>query len=80
MTGLMKVKDAAAFLAVSERTIQKLKDEGGLKHVQIGGAVRYTEADLMDWIDRNSFEGRSGPKRQPTNPTGINRGSVSDVE
>lgn len=50
---LLKEKDAAEFLQMSERTLQGMRLRGGgPMFVRISHrAVRYRRKDLMEWID-----------------------------
>ena len=47
---LLKPKEAAAVLAISERTLWTLTDDGVIPSVRIGRSVRYDVADLRRWI------------------------------
>ena len=47
---LLKPREAAQSLAVSERTLWDLTNRGNLPCVRIGRAVRYDPADLIAWI------------------------------
>ena len=49
---LLKPREAAKFLCVSERTLWSLSNGGGLPRVQIGRAVRYDLTDLRNWIEQ----------------------------
>lgn len=49
---LLKSKDAANYLAISERTLWGLADSGEIKKVTIGRAVRYDVRQLTSWVDR----------------------------
>jgi len=48
--GLWKNREAARFLAISERTLWSLTQRGEIPCVRIGRAVRYDPADLREWI------------------------------
>jgi excisionase family DNA binding protein len=53
---LLKPKEAAAALGISERTLWQLTKDGGIPSVLIGGGkdrqvVRYDPRDLQAWID-----------------------------
>jgi excisionase family DNA binding protein len=50
---LLKSKDAAAYLAVSERTLWNLTKFRHIPAVQIGRAVRYDIADLDSFISES---------------------------
>lgn len=48
-------KDAAARIGVSVRFLRKMRSMPGqdpLPFVKIGSLVRYSEADLSDWLER----------------------------
>lgn len=49
---LLTPKQAAAALAVSERTLWQLCKDGELRCVRIGRAVRYDLGELQSWIAR----------------------------
>ena len=48
---LLKPREAARCLAVSERLLRDLTNRSDLPCVRIGRAVRYDPADLEAWID-----------------------------
>ena len=54
--GLLKTREAAAWLAVSDRTLFTLKQSGKIPHVRIGRSVRYSVDDLRQWV-RSRKEG-----------------------
>lgn len=49
---LLRARDAAKRLAVSERTLLRLTKDGALPSVQFRRSVRYDVADLLAFIDR----------------------------
>jgi excisionase family DNA binding protein len=49
---LLTVREAAAMLAISTRTLWSLTDRGEVPAVRVGRAVRYCIDDLRDWIKR----------------------------
>ena len=62
----MNAKKAAAFLGVSERTLERLRTEGeGPVYLKFGMTVRYDPADLHDWIEHR--------KRTSTSDNGGNK-------
>ena len=66
MDDLLNSKKAAAFLGVSERTLERLRTAGqGPKYVKFGMVVRYDPADLLAWIE--------GRKRASTSECGGER-------
>ncbi len=52
MSGLMKVKDAAKFLALSESMVRKLLTRNELTAVRIGRSVRVRLQDLEALVAR----------------------------
>jgi excisionase family DNA binding protein len=52
-TLLLKPREAARVLGISERTLWALTHQNGIPHVRIGRAVRYDPRDLQAWIDRS---------------------------
>ena len=51
--GLLKPKEAAAYISVSERKLWDLTHgpEKEIPHVKVGRLVRYAVSDLNDWIN-----------------------------
>jgi excisionase family DNA binding protein len=49
---LLKAREAAAALAISERTLWTLTDTGAIRSVRIGRSVRYALTDLQEYIGR----------------------------
>jgi excisionase family DNA binding protein len=49
---LLRPRDAALALAISERTLWELTRRRVIPSVRIGRAVRYSPSDLQAWIDR----------------------------
>jgi excisionase family DNA binding protein len=49
---LLTPREAAAALAISERTLWTLTDTGAVPCVRVGRAVRYAPADLENYIAR----------------------------
>ncbi len=44
---LLRVRDVAARLQVSTKTVYRLKAEGALAYVLVRGSLRFREADLL---------------------------------
>ena len=62
-TGYMSVREAAAFLALSPRTLDRYRvDGGGPPFHKFGSSVRYARADLEAWA--------SARRRTSTSDTG----------
>ena len=49
---LIKSREAAKILAISERTLWDATKNKGLPCVKIGRSVRYDPADLASWVKR----------------------------
>lgn len=49
---LVRVRDAARFLAMCERKLWELTRLGEIPCIRNGRSVRYDLADLLDWIER----------------------------
>ena len=49
---LLNPRDASKALAICERTLWKLMDDGDLPCLRIGRSVRYDQRDLIAFIDR----------------------------
>ena len=54
---LMTRAEAARALAVCRQTLAKMTARGQLPCVRIGRAVRYSPADLAEWIDEQKKNG-----------------------
>jgi excisionase family DNA binding protein len=50
-TRLLRGRDAAALLAVSERKLWELAIAGEIPMVRFGRSVRYSVDDLRQWVD-----------------------------
>jgi excisionase family DNA binding protein len=57
---LVKPKEAAEMLAISERTLANLKASGDIKAIKVGAAVIYSIKELERWIERKLQEGGEG--------------------
>jgi excisionase family DNA binding protein len=55
---LLTPREAAAALAVSERTLWGLTNDGAIAALRIGRCVRYRFADLEAWVARQVEAGR----------------------
>jgi len=47
----MTVRDVAAFLAVDEKTIYRLAQQGKLPGFKVAGTWRFQLQDIQGWID-----------------------------
>jgi len=53
MQPLLTQRQASEMLALSERTVERLRCSGlGPKFVRCGRSIRYRVADLEEWIER----------------------------
>ena len=48
-------KEAAAYLKVSERTVDRLIQELGLRIYKVGRAIRIPESSIMQMLDREGL-------------------------
>lgn len=53
---LLRPKEVAERLAVSDRTIYRLVDEGKIASYRIGGAVRISEEDLEAYLESRKLK------------------------
>jgi excisionase family DNA binding protein len=47
---LLSIKDTAAALGISERTVWTLVNEGQLPHLRVGRRLLFSRAALEEWI------------------------------
>jgi predicted DNA-binding transcriptional regulator AlpA len=63
MQTLLKQRDAATLLALSVRTLERLRVRGlGPRFVKAGAAIRYREIDLERWIEARLLNSTSERK------------------
>ena len=57
---LMTTQELATFLRCSKRHVQRLR-KAGLPDIKVGELVRFSETDVLDWLDRHrpDFRGDS---------------------
>ncbi len=55
---LLKRKEAAEYLGISERHLWTITDRGDLPRITLDSAVRYAQADLDAYIDRRRQDSR----------------------
>ncbi len=55
---LLKPKEAAALLSVSERSLWTLMRNGEIPHIRIGKSVRYYISDLKEWIETKRVQSK----------------------
>lgn len=65
---VMDIKEAAAFLRVSTRTVHRLlkNPESGLPHARVGDRLLFHRQNLSQWIAQG---GAKPPDPLPENPT-----------
>lgn len=51
-------KEAAEFLRISEVTLWRERSAGNITYRRLGGRVVYTEADLVEFLERNKQAAR----------------------
>jgi len=57
-------REAAAFLRLSERTLERHRAAGtGPRYIALGRAIRYRRSDVADWIERAARRSTSEPAR-----------------
>ena len=55
METLFTKKEVAAYLKVSERTVDRLIQELGLRIYRVGRAIRIPESSIMQMLDREGL-------------------------
>jgi excisionase family DNA binding protein len=60
--GMLTTEEAARFVGLSPRTLEKRRHEGGgPRFLKLGRLVRYRERDLEEWIARSVRVSTSDP-------------------
>ena len=67
MRTLLTAKQAGERLRISESTVFRLLRGRQLKGVKLGRALRFTEEELMDFIERHREQGE--PETRPLSPS-----------
>lgn len=58
---LLDANEAAKLLRVPRSTLYELVRSRGLPHVRIGErGLRFTRADLQEWVAKNTYASRNG--------------------
>ena len=52
---LLDANDAARLLKVPRSTLYELVRSRGLPHIRVGRALRFTKANLNEWVIRHSY-------------------------
>jgi len=55
---LLNASEAARLLRVPRSTLYELVRSRGLPHVRVGRALRFTRADLGQWVAENTCKSR----------------------
>lgn len=53
MEHLLKYREVAKLLGVTERTVSTLVKRDGLPAIHMGGSVRFDPTDVRVWLDRS---------------------------
>jgi excisionase family DNA binding protein len=69
---LLTVADVAQRLSVSTKTIYRLRADGEIGHVRVGGSLRFRLQDLADYESRKHVSGHRYPRREVDNPVRLN--------
>lgn len=64
MTALLRARDVAERLSISASAVYRLAETGELPCVRIGGAVRFEQADVDRYIERNRTPVRTINRRR----------------
>ena len=62
MEPLLKAKDLAEILNLSENTIYQLTYREAIPYVKFGKTVRFRESEILQWIEKNSHGKINGGK------------------
>ena len=62
----MTVREVATFLAVDEKTIYRLAQQGKLPGFKVAGTWRFQFRDIQDWIDRQKSSAENKSKAKPS--------------
>lgn len=63
---VMTVKDLAAYLQVSERSVYNMAADGECPAAKVAGQWRFHRPDIDAWLHALSFQGYRGPALTPT--------------
>jgi excisionase family DNA binding protein len=64
-SALMEAKDAAGWLGISRALLARLRREGKIKYVRMGGTVRFRLKDLEKFTDESLCTGPTKPPPRP---------------
>lgn len=76
-TRYVRTDEAALFLGLSPRTLEKHRTYGtGPTYRKLGGRVVYALEDLRDWADLGTTRSTSDPNSQTVRPAALRAGEV----
>lgn len=67
---ILTIKQVAAYLKVTERTIYRLAAAKKIPAFKVGGTWRFSRADIDSWIKQQSMEGLD-TSREGGDPTNV---------
>lgn len=47
----LSVEETCEFLGIKRTKLYKLKNEGGLPYIKLGGSLKFDVEDLIKWMD-----------------------------
>ena len=53
---LLTIKEVAEFLKISIPTVRRLQQERRLPFIKVGGSVRFTKSDVLDYLKKKRIE------------------------
>ncbi|MBI9096371.1 MAG: helix-turn-helix domain-containing protein [Sphaerochaeta sp.] len=60
MNKLLTVEEAMTFLQISKPTIYRLTSKKRIPFFKIGGSVRFSETQLLTWLEKHGVMPREG--------------------
>ncbi len=67
---LITEKEAAKMLGISLATIRRVRDSGKITFRRLGGSIKYTEADLFEYLDNGRVPCKTSNTRDKSENTG----------
>ena len=61
-TEIMTIQEVAMYLKITEKTAYRLAGDGKIPGFKVGGAWRFRQSEVDDWIDRQSAERKGGAR------------------
>ncbi len=65
MVQLLKEPELAELLAIRLATLRKLRYQGRIPFIKIGGAVRYHPTQIAEWLEQSSLFCAKTQRRGP---------------